>query len=521
MNEFRQKVYLSPQLPYVLLAVGGLLLFFGVVQIGSLANYFFKYFLGTIAWRPDELVGALVRVVVHFVLGSYAIVGGRALIMAKQEESQLRERYHDRPWLRNKQWAQGYIRNDDRMTMVLFCLASVSLLALLAINVRMIIEAPPADRHYWFAVVLVVTIYVLIRGYLLNRKWRASELRLGTIPGIIGGPLEAVVILNESFVEGTPFRLTLTCEQIQWRRNSTSAISYGSRDDESTEIVSEKVWQDDQVVDKFIDTGIPGTTGIPVYFAVPFDSDPTTVDDIERDGNLYSTRWSLKVTRDDTNDFRSVQFHVPVFLTAESSPDYQEDTALLRPYAEIVTAESILARIRYRSETLADGVRLEFSLRRWDLIITGFALSLLSGVGLVAAWAFLNPWVLCLIASIVPAGTFVASTLGIWEMIFWQSEILIRDDTLDITAGYLFFAKRVSLPRRLAIVLESQVEFATAVSDFRRIQIGLKLPGGGKTTEQDGQKNTSLAPQKTVIKRLPGRQRAEIVRRWLAEQILG
>ncbi len=106
-------------------------------------------------------------------------------------------------------------------------------------------------------------------------------------------------------------------------------------------------------------------------------------------------------------------------------------------------------------------------------------------------------------------------------MIFWQSEILIRDDTLDITAGYLFFAKRVSLPRRLAIVLESQVEFATAVSDFRRIQIGLKLPGGGKTTEQDGQKNTSLAPQKTVIKRLPGRQRAEIVRRWLAEQILG
>ncbi len=515
--EFRQGLYVSPKVPYIAVGVGIFVLAAGVQQIGLLGVYFYHVWQGENVWSTPNAVSRILNIAYVVSLGGLIFAGGRSALAAKKEAKRLKELYHDRPWMRNKQWAEGRIQTDHHKVTVFFGVALICLVAMLLVCLRALLLTPQADRSYWFVIALLVVIFVVIRCYQLNRKWRRSELRLGTIPGIIGGPLDAALILNDSFPEGTPFRVALKCEHLTWSFEGDSASH-----------ASKTLWQNDVVVDRFLETGIPRKTGIPVYFAIPFDCVPTTTDDRTEQIEGSAIQWLLEIKRDDNADFRSVQFEVPVFVTENSSPDYEEETNVLRQYSPAVTAESVLASMIYRRELVAGGERLVFSLRRWGFVLVAFVISLLCAVLLVAGISWLSPWPLVLIAALVPASLLAICVLAAFEMLLWRAVVTIRRDLVEVTAGYPGWTKRLSLTREDALVKEPGVEFITTHSDFRYIQIQSAAAAAAREAyfaaiENDEEVDESLGPPPevlvTIIKRIPGRQAAEAVRNWLADRI--
>ena len=427
-------------------------------------------------------------------IGGLIIAGGIALRTWLRGPLLQQAQYPDEPWMWRKNWRDKHIRLNHRgPTIAVLALIACSLLYFISLLVSFA-EGALQRQTYWFPIGVGIALFFGIRLYCVNRKWRHSELRLGTLPGVIGGPFQAAILLREHFPEGTPFRVTLTCEQSTWSTGS---------EDHNSGIHTKTLWQEDVVVDKQLDSGCPDRIALPVYFAIPYDCEPAMPAPVRKDFRATKITWWLSVRLKNQNDMRSIRFDVPVFKTADSSKKYREDPEVMETFAEVVTPEAALQNLVYRSETLRGDVeRLHFSLFRWDFVLFLATLCLLSATGLIAAIWFAHPWPLKLIASIVPAGLFVPGAVFLVEMLLWRSSITIDADKLKIEAGYLGRLTTLELSRSEVSGLETEVEFTTQASDFRRLRLRTK---GGELI--------------TIVKRIHGRQEADAVLNWMAQRM--
>ena len=91
-----------------------------------------------------------------------------------------------------------------------------------------------------------------------------------------------------------------------------------------------------------------GTTVLPFLFAIPFDSKESMLKD---DNPRVEWRLDASATLSGV-DYKS-QFDVPIFKTAESSPDFKLDEALFASYAKPPDEGTRARRSRHRKTTSA------------------------------------------------------------------------------------------------------------------------------------------------------------------------
>lgn len=433
-------------------------------------------------------------------LGLLMIVGLGALLSFDKQSEAGERAFPDEPWMWRPMWAAKHIRLSNRGGWIFLAIAWLFYLAV-ALPMGLAMAAIKLSTPiYVFLGAFALILFAITRISWINRKWNRSELKLGTLPGIIGGPFSGVVVLAEHFPQGTPFRVTLQCELM---RSSTGRSGGGSHSH------TETLWQQQRVVDRSIDAGRPDAIALPVYFAIPFDSEPTGFDTIRR-GAWYApgprvrrtVRWWLSITPKDETDVRNAKFEVPVFKTAASSPDYREDESLVEPYLEKPAAESVLATIPHRIESIPGGRRICFHVCQWQACVFLVGLGAASAYGLWAAIWYARPLPLTAIAALLPGALLVIAVSSLFEMLFWGSRLDVYEDRVEASAGFTGYKRTVSWQRGRMPGLECVEDFRKASGSWWRIQVDVGAAG-----------------KATLVKRLDGRQDAESVRAWLQEQL--
>ena len=209
---------------------------------------------------------------------------------------------HPDPWMRQADWAAGRIPGAAKAyaavlwySALLFCLFAVPLLW----------TAPSFTRDHlraWVAVVVsVLAVSFLIAATLKTlaaRKFGTSYLELASVPGVIGGKLQGVILTRRLETSAPTVRLTLTCV---------------TRIQANDSFADEVVWEAERDVDRSrIGIG-PNTSTIPLDFDVPGDLPQTN--DRHRGGSVF---WRVDVAAEQPGlDYRD-SFLVPVFRTAAS-----------------------------------------------------------------------------------------------------------------------------------------------------------------------------------------------------------
>jgi Protein of unknown function (DUF3592) len=431
--------------------------------------------------RPTVLAERLAVPLVLTLLGGTFLIAFVAYAWADVRRRQLKERYPSEPWMWRKDWASKRIlAGTVRTTWILWAVAAFYFLVVLPLGYAIVYEW---GRTVWSipSGVLILGAWVMVRLIWLNWKNRGfsrAELRLGTLPGVLGGPFAGVVLLRSRFPDGTAFRVQLSCVRIIYRRESGDP--------------EEVLWSDTVTVDKPLAADEPNTTAIPVYFAVPYDARPTDP------GEARQIRWRLKVSREGGNVGHHSQFEVPVFRTAESSRDYREERGVLERHAVTIDPESVLAKSRCRVEPLPDGERFHFTYFRLDAFLVGLVLSIGSAVGVWAVFYFGAPWLVALF----PGAVLVGFIWVVSEMLLWGCYLEIGKSGVTVTSGYAGRRKSRTLPLKAVAGLECEPELQMRDVTWYRVQL----------RATDGE-------QFTLVRRLDGRQEAEAVAAWLSGRL--
>lgn len=228
---------------------------------------------------------------------------------AANETAQLRDRHPDAPWLWRSDWASGRIRGDGRTSAIFFTIFALFWNAISWPIVPKMVESWQRGETKvliaaLFPLVGLGLLFVAGRAIHRYRKFGRSTLLLETIPGVIGGYLRGRVQTRTRLM-ATRAQVTLRCIR---------EITTGSGDNRSTR--EQILFEEKRDVDESgFHMGMYGSE-IPIAFRIPFDCEPSD-DENPRDEIL----WRVGVTAEVPGVDFGVNFVVPVFRTAESSPE--------------------------------------------------------------------------------------------------------------------------------------------------------------------------------------------------------
>ena len=135
-------------------------------------------------------------------------------------------------------------------------------------------------------------------------KWRGVELRMATIPGVVGGKLKAELLVPEFIQERTTIRIRIVNEQL------TEVGSGKNRHTETTVL-----YEDGLAVETSMLAMEQSRFKIPVEFVIPFD----TTDATSSVGNV-TYRWRMVVTGEAPGLDMEIEIDIPVFKTPQSDP---------------------------------------------------------------------------------------------------------------------------------------------------------------------------------------------------------
>ena len=252
--------------------------------------------------RWEMVVFHLPFVVVFTLVGAgltgVVLVAGRPYLRAEA----LKQAYPDRPWRWRDDWITGQIASTAKndLTAALFFAVfwnGISLpgLALFGTGDH---DAP------WWAVLIFMMFPVVgawlawrcVKIFLIRQRFGESFFRLATKPGVIGGKLAGVIEASDRIERADGVRLTLSCTK-----------KVGSGDSQKTVVV----WQDERVIDRFLDAGDEGRVGVPVDLTIPSDGVLSTDTDDE-------VHWKLKAQAKSPGLDYEAEFEVPVFRTEDT-----------------------------------------------------------------------------------------------------------------------------------------------------------------------------------------------------------
>ena len=457
------------------------------------------------AWPVVEIAPRIAAAAAPILMGLAFVIGFETFLRWATAGSRLQAAHPGQPWLWRQDWAERRIRLSNRVALILLpiCWGMVLLVA-----------APLAATHALtknqrgltiflslFVGGLALILAAFTKQAWLNRRWNRSELQLGPLPGVIGGPISGIILLRDTFPEGTAFRVTLLCERTTTQRRAGSSGS--------SSIHSSVAWQQQRVLDRTIDSEDPGTTVLPFRFAIDYDCQPTGHDTLVRGGfatrrtTNESIRWYVKVALTEDRQMRDIKFEVPVFKTPASSPDYIDNESALEPYLARPDAERVLQRRAFTDEPVPRGRRLTFGLFSWGLVLGLLVLCGLCGAGTVAI-AISVPLPLSLFAGLIPAVLTLIGLYCLAEVLLWGSAVTILEDRIELEGGWLGFRRRATSERDRPPRLVAREQFKKENGAWWSVEARL----------DDG-------PPITLVQRLDGQQEAAAVRAWFETQFEG
>lgn len=397
---------------------------------------------------------------------------------------QQQQRHPDEPWRWQADWAAGRIRSASRIdTWVLLGLAGAYLFVVLPLGLAVLREL---GRDLWSvpgAILLLLAwgAFNVARQRLMQKgRLDAGEFQLAGPTGVIGGPLSGVAVIPMKFPEDALLRVSLECRRIEKRGKHAG-------------VTDTVLWRDSTRLQATLAAAHPSTTAVPVYFAIPFNCEPT--------GPLGAAtiHWKLKVGRDGDEGLQKYAlFEVPVFRTPESSRHFKADRAVLQKYEAPLETPEVLRNAGCRVELLPNGGELlEFSLFRPLIFFGGLGILIACGAAIAAILHYFH------FGFAVMPGLFALVVLfGMWEMLFWKSRVEIRPEAITVTAGLLGLRQRRSLARDENRRLEAGTEFAMQEQTWYCVRL----------VTQDGQ-------QILLAKRLPSQREADLLAAWLRERL--
>lgn len=484
-NFFAQVLIRVLQLACILLILVGLSNYNSMIHaIAALAQGAIS--LPDLCWRILPVTGPLLPGL-GLIVGCQFLLRGRRLATQNVKE----------PWLANPMWAAKHIHLSNRGLVW-----SVTFGWLLFIGIVVPFSIATAKTPFLvMSGVFGLVLLLITRVSWLNRKWNTAELRMATVPGVVGGPFTGVAILQQAFPSGTAFDLCLKCEQTK-----TYTPTQGSGRTSNT---TETVWSSTHSIDKLLPADAPNRTLIPFGFAIPFDCEPTSTSD---NTTTTITRWRLVVNQKDQVGFGGSVFTVPIFVTPESRSNFELDTEFIATHEQEVDLDSVLRRLQLKSEQLPGSVkRLTFSC--WDVqaIYAIALLSLICTSIIVAFFCFVPNIYGAIFASIFPGVLLFAGWYRLLDMLLWKSSIEMSRNKLICVSGWEGMRQTREIDQPFLAQIRSALDFRKENGESYRVEIYFP------ERQRDGV--LVSASDLTLVKQLKGRAEAEAVAQWLRNQI--
>ncbi len=286
-----------------------------------------------------------------------------------------------------------------------------------------------------------------------------------------------------------------------------------SSDDRKLE--QEVLWRDSTLLQSTLSSPDPNRTLIPVYFNIPFDCQSS------RKESDRSILWFLKVGPDGAEGLAQyAQFEVPVFKTDESSPNFEPDPDMMRPFEVPLKLQTVLDRSGCRVEVFDDGTKLiRFSNFRPAILFQGLSLVAVLAIAGSTMLFYVHPlW------SVLPGLFAMLVVLAVGDMCLWASRIHVGAEEIKVVAGLLGFSKKLSVTRDAIDDIVAGVEFAMRERTAYGLRLRTVVVEASDTEDNDDidddESGDDIEFMETLIaRRIASQSEAELLRRWLADQL--
>ena len=240
------------------------------------------------------------------------------------------------------------------------------------------------DRVRWQVLIpggfATVGLAFLIGALIATARWLrfgGCQLRMRTMPGIIGGHFCGEVLLPEAFPFDTDLRMELLCE--------TTRTTPGKNSDDLDSVSVQRNWARTQRVTANRSSCHDGHCVIPFDFTLPYGLPDETGS--RREGKTrIDIQWKLRVFARIEGPDLDITYRVPVFVTAESDPAVRGETGSEKSLDEYLRDTGEKRRVRFElvqgvNTCICDAHGMKAGLA---VIPTVFGLVFLGGAVLVA-----------------------------------------------------------------------------------------------------------------------------------------
>jgi hypothetical protein len=331
----------------------------------------------------------------------------------------------EEPWMLREEWAQRRVPSQTGASAVvlwLFGLVWSAISAPLAWKLPEEIARQGNPLGWLFAMFPLIGLGILVWAIRQSLRWRkfgSSALELKTLPGVIGGRVEATLQLSTHLEAPSGMQLALECIH----KRST-----GSGKNRSTH--ERILWQIEHTLPRAaFGQGLTGTA-VPVEFSVPYGCQAT-----RGTGSDDEVLWRVSARAEVSGVDYYTRFEVPVFETEESSEDVTGNDTIPELVMTSLGSAEALPGSKVRVEPWgAGGRQFWFGPARNPIAAS---VTTLATLGLATLTRSLNdqgaPW------AVVLGCGFVAALSGLGAIVHWLGATRVRVETgkIQVTRGPL------------------------------------------------------------------------------------
>lgn len=309
------------------MGVGAVGILFGLANVSQLVSYAAGAANGP-AWQIGELGRRVTLVNGPIFMGLFTVVGLAWHLVSTQAIRKRMREFPGQPWMWQSDWAAKSIQLSNRSTIGITIIAS-TLYGLVVVPMGVYLASlKNAGLVYAFLGAVGFFLLIFFRLLWVNRRWNGSNMRLETLPGVIGGRFAGEATLPEAFAEGTVFRVTLRCEMTR------SVNSKGRTTDDLTNVAlgtertrgshshtyTQTVFETHHLIT--VDPALLAseTTVLPISFDVPPNLPSSgkqprspTQRTSHRTRIVDYCNWRVQIKLEQAGDLREIAFEVPVF----------------------------------------------------------------------------------------------------------------------------------------------------------------------------------------------------------------
>ena len=377
--------------------------------------------------RPLKLVFYGIFVAVFGGAGFGIMFWGIKSIIGSKKIKKLQNAFPDQPWYQKEEWREGIIKCTGKAGMI-FAIIFATFWNAIAFPVPIIIlfkEAKKSEPAIFFILLFpLVGLFLIIWAVYAIVKWRKfgeSYLRMDSVPGVIGGKLSGKVCTTVNIIPEDGFHIRLEC---------VNRYETGSGKNRSTR--ENILWESEQIIERELLYQDLTRSEIPILFAIPFSERPT-----DESNSRNEIIWKIKVEAAVSGIDYSSEFEIPVFKTAESSPEFaipQEEVMAL-PQKKVEASELFdRAGIIVSPSYSGGGMEYLFPMgRNWKSCLS---LSLFTIIwnGIVVVIYFVKAPLLFLIIFGGVGIILIIFTLNLW---FNKCKVEISKYSIKLSGGFM------------------------------------------------------------------------------------